>query len=118
MRFLSLLYYLVLLLLSAPTFALEKDYQLPWCTSQGGIIEYRLSDGTRVDCLTQTHAVEVDFASKWAEAVGQSLHYANMTGKAPGILLIVDPTEGRFVERVKVLSQMTCPRITIWTVAK
>jgi hypothetical protein len=33
--------------------------------------------------------VEFDWAEKWAEAVGQSLHYARMTGKRPGIVLIL-----------------------------
>jgi len=32
--------------------------------------EDRLPDKTRIDCLTTTHAVEHDFGSKWAEAIG------------------------------------------------
>ena len=35
-----------------------------------------MPDGTRCDILTDTHAIEVDFADKWAEAIGQSLNYA------------------------------------------
>ena len=68
----------------------EKYYQEQWCNEQGGEIEHVLSDGTRVDCLTDTHAIEFDFANKWAEAIGQSLHYAAMTGKIPGIVLIIE----------------------------
>ena len=34
-----------------------------------------LPDGTRCDCLTDTHAIEFDFGSNWAEAIGQSAHY-------------------------------------------
>lgn len=41
--------------------------------------EYSLPDGTRVDCLSDTHAIEVEFTENWAEAVGQSLHYALWT---------------------------------------
>lgn len=47
-----------------------------------------LQDGTRCDCITATHAIEFDFAHKWAEAIGQSLHYAGLTGKRAGIVLI------------------------------
>ena len=42
----------------------------------GGQVEVVMKDGTRCDILTATHAIEVDFAKKWAEAIGQSLNYA------------------------------------------
>jgi len=58
----------------------EKYYQNLWCA------EHK----TRCDCLTSTHAVEHDFASKWAEAIGQSLHYSAHTGKRAGIVLILE----------------------------
>ena len=65
----------------------EKEYQTEWCTD--GFIEYRLDDNTRIDCLTKDYAVEHDFARKYHEAIGQSLHYALKTGKRPGIVLIM-----------------------------
>lgn len=71
----------------------EKYYQDIWCKEQKGITEYKLIDNTRIDCLTKTQAVEFDFASKWAEAVGQSLHYARMTQKQPAIALIIENKE-------------------------
>ena len=40
-------------------------------------MEVVMKDGTRCDILTSTHAIEVDFAKKWAEAIGQSLNYAS-----------------------------------------
>ena len=46
-------------------------------------MEVVMKDGTRCDILTATHAIEVDFAKKWAEAIGQSLNYAMQTGKRP-----------------------------------
>jgi len=49
--------------------------------------ERRLWDGIRVDILTQDFAVEVDWAPKYAEAIGQSLLYALYTKKRPGIVL-------------------------------
>ena len=68
----------------------EKYYQNLWCKEQKGVSEFKLLDNTRIDCLTSTHAVEFDFASKWAEAIGQSLHYARMSGKKAGIVLIIE----------------------------
>ena len=59
----------------------ESYYQQKWCATHQGTPEFRLPDRTRVDCLLESHAVEVDFAPKWAEAIGQSLHYSRMTGK-------------------------------------
>ncbi len=65
----------------------ESDYRDAWCMGQ---TEVRLDDGTRADCITTNYAVEVDFAHKWAEGIGQSLHYARLTGKNPAVLLIVE----------------------------
>ena len=64
-----------------------------------------MKDGTRCDILTATHAIEVDFAKKWAEAIGQSLNYAMHTGKRPGVALIVlSPSDNKYVERVRKIS--------------
>jgi len=53
---------------------LEKSYQAEWCGACGGSTEYCLPCGARVDCLTEEYAIEFDFCSKWAEAVGQALY--------------------------------------------
>ncbi|MCP3942404.1 MAG: hypothetical protein GY710_13080 [Desulfobacteraceae bacterium] len=68
----------------------EKWYQNKWCAEQNGQTEYRLPDKTRCDCLTDTHAIEVDFAKKFYEAIGQSLYYSMQTGKRAGVLLIIE----------------------------
>ena len=87
---------LVLIIILISTIALaerphkEKWYQEIWCDQTQGEVEYRLPDKTRVDCLTSTHAVEHDFGSKWAEAIGQALFYSLSTGKRSGIVLIID----------------------------
>ena len=56
-----------------------------------GQSEYILKDLSRVDCLTDTHAFEVDWADGMHvyEAIGQSLYYSAATGKLPGILLLI-----------------------------
>lgn len=53
-------------------------------------MEYRLNDGTRVDCLTEHYAVEIDFAPKWAECIGQCKHYSHKTGKQAACVLIME----------------------------
>lgn len=65
----------------------ESYYVNQWCQ---GEIELVLPDRTRCDCVTDTHAIEVDFGSKWYQAVGQALYYSLQTGKRAGIALIVE----------------------------
>lgn len=67
--------------------------------------EVRQWDGTRVDILTETHAYEVDWPIKWAEGVGQSLYYGELTGKRPGLVLLVTDIEKerRYVYRAQTL---------------
>ena len=55
---------------------------------------------SRVDFLTKEYAVEIDFARKWPEAIGQSLYYSLVTGKKPAIILLAVPRkDDRFVYR-------------------
>ena len=73
----------------------EKWYQEKWCKENNGQLEVVLVDGTRCDCLTETHAIEFDFGSKWAESIGQSLYYGLQTGKKPGVVLILEKNKDR-----------------------
>jgi len=92
----------------------ERAYQTQWCASAGGVAEIVLPDRTRVDCLTETHAIEVDFADKWAEAIGQALYYAEATGRAPGILLIMEEQgDQRFLERLHKVTERL--GVAVWT---
>lgn len=67
----------------------ESWYQEVWCDGVGGKAEVKLPEGPRVDCVTKNHAIEMDFAHKWTEAIGQSLYYATLTGLDAGIVLIL-----------------------------
>ena len=81
---------------------LEKYYQDLWCAERGGRVEVVMPDRTRCDCLTEEMAVEVDFASKWYEGISQALHYAMLSGKKAGLLLIVEkPGDWKYVERAR-----------------
>jgi hypothetical protein len=68
----------------------ESYYQRLWALDYDSELEVILKDGTRCDIVTIDHAIEVDWARKWAEAIGQSLNYSMQTGKRGGILLIMD----------------------------
>ncbi len=81
-------------------FALEKDYAKPFCESVNGIQEYVLSDKSRIDCLTKDYAVEVEFAKKWAEAIGQSVYYGLMINRKPAIAIIIDKNDKRYTNRL------------------
>ena len=86
----------------------EADYQNYWCRCHNGITEYKNPDYTRVDCLTETHAVEFDFANKWAESIGQALHYQYLTGKKGKVVLILENPQKEmcYYQRVKTLGQI------------
>jgi hypothetical protein len=73
----------------------EKWYQEKWCEAHRGQVEVVLPDGTRCDCVTETHAIEFDFGNKWTEAVGQSLYYSLQPGKKAGIVLILETRKDR-----------------------
>lgn len=80
----------------------ESYYQNKWCDDHSGKVEHVLQDKTRVDCLTQEYAVEVEFADKWYE-VGQALFYAQMTNKKPGVVLIMENPEKEYKYLIRLL---------------
>lgn len=52
----------------------ESYYQKIAAEKYSGKTEVSMPDGTRCDIVTETHAIEVDFADKWGEAIGQGLN--------------------------------------------
>jgi len=101
----------------AKTLHHERFYQAFWCTKRGGSMEVPLPDRTRVDCLTTTHAIEVDFAPKWAEAIGQALYYGASTGKSPGVLMIMEkPGDRRYLERLRLAIKRFGLPLKVWVV--
>lgn len=79
---------LLTILISSFSEGSEISINQAWCSTQGGVTEHRTSYGTYVDCLTSDLAIEVEYDYNWKESIGQSLHYAEATGRAPGILII------------------------------
>lgn len=95
----------------------EKDYQKVWCDAHCGTREVILSDRARVDCVTATHAIEFDFAPKWAESIGQALYYGYALNKKPGIVLIIENADKdqKYINRVKSVAEIY--GITLWTIS-
>jgi hypothetical protein len=97
---------LLTILIIQSSHALENEdyYNRQFCTQESGQAEYSLPDRSRVDCLTDTHAFEADWADglKVYESIGQSLYYAAETGKKPGILLLVrKKNSAKHIRKVK-----------------
>lgn len=94
----------------------EADFVDAHCQ---GEIEHVLADKTRVDCLTDTHAIEYDWGKKWAESLGQALFYSAMTGKKAGIVLIVNPkSKERFLKRLNKAISDNNLDVDVWTITK
>lgn len=96
----------------------ESWYQHRWCAEHNGETEVVLEDRTRVDCLTGKYAVEVDFGPKWAQAVGQAMHYAETTGKAPGVVLVVEKIGNRYEERIRRVIEGRGLGIRLWVITE
>ena len=108
-----------LMLLPIIAHASEDDYNRAWCAEHGGQAEVVLADRTRADCVTATHAVETDYAPKWAESIGQALYYAFQTNKRAGIVLIVDPADnGRYLYRLNSVIEHNGLAIDVETVKR
>ena len=98
--------------------ATEEDHTIPWCQGLGGKFkrtDVRLSDGTYPDCVTDKYIIEVDWAHKWYEGIGQSLHYARMDGERKPMLALIlkKPSDQKYIERAKALGNYVCPKIKV-----
>lgn len=81
----------------------EADHVRSWCM---GEIEHVLPD---------THAIEFDWADNWYSGVGQALHYAEVSGRAPGLVLILRrPSDARHVARARKVTQRS--GIKLWVI--
>lgn len=95
----------------------ESDYQIPWCQEKNGKLEAVLDSGERVDCLTNTHAIEFDFATKYKQGLGQALSYSAQTGKKAGIVLILLNDEHRkYIKRLETAIKAHKLHVDYWII--
>ena len=79
----------------------------------------RLADGTRAEIVTETHAIEVEWASNWHGSIGQALWYAKMKKKRAGVVLIYrKPEDLRFELRLRALIRDHDLPIDVWKTGK
>ena len=111
-------YALLSFLLCSCLFGLpEKHYQDEFAAKVGGQTEVTAGDGTRCDILTDTHAIEVDFARKWGEAIGQSLNYGFQFDRKAGIVLILEkPSDRRHLIRINSIIRHYELPIDVWEI--
>lgn len=75
--------------LCVPESAREAEWIAATASRLSGQPEVSIPNG-RVDIVTDRFAIEIDWAAKWHEGIGQSLHYADATGRRAALGLIVD----------------------------
>ncbi|MBI4045778.1 MAG: hypothetical protein HY371_03080 [Devosia nanyangense] len=91
MKKIALFLFLAATALVSPALAFKEiEVQKRYCA--GLQINQHLSDGSEVDCVKGDLAIEVDFTDHWAQAIGQSLHYARLTQTRPSIILVCNDT--------------------------
>lgn len=71
-------------------------------------------DGTRADLVNSEYAIEVEWAEKWKESIGQSIYYSIVHNKKPGIILL--RKKGLDVSHHIYRCQTVCAKvgITLW----
>lgn len=82
----------------------------------GGVAEFVLPDRSRVDILTSTLAIEVDWCKKWPEAIGQAVFYGLVTNLQPAILLLLrnKTTEAEYLRRAKLAADKLGIAVFTW----
>lgn len=119
MKILEIVVCFSILLFGSIALAGEREHQVAFCDHLSGQAEVVLEDRTRVDCLTDEYAYEVDFAKKWAESFGQAWHYSIMTGRRPGVLLIVeDMKDLKYLARLTNLVIASDQPFQVWLMIK
>src|SRR5262245_53059376 len=63
----------------AKVYAPAPDAELVTRYCVGMMQQFAMPDGTKADCISDTHAIEVEKTGFWYDSIGQSLHYALWT---------------------------------------
>ncbi len=120
-QYLRLRYLLPLLLAVTSLEAARKNPESYYQEQAAGVLdghtEVVLPNGTRCDILTDKYAIEVEFADKWAEAIGQSLNYAAESGNQAVIILIIEsPSDEKYLLRLEQVTESFRLPITVLAV--
>ena len=102
----KLLLLLILSISSFSSYAIENEayYSEKFCNEKDLSSNGEEITSSYPDCLTDTHVFEFDWAEgmKVYEAIGQSLYYSSVSGKKPGILLLIRKENSeKHIEKVR-----------------
>lgn len=98
-----ILFVAAIILTAATAYGKPNDwYSARWCESVKGEHQVRMTDGTIADCVTSDTVYEVEFAKDHYQGIGQSLHYAAVSKKKPGLVIVVrNQDDERHYKRVE-----------------
>ncbi len=91
-------------------------YTNTFCDRFDGKKNINLKDGSRVDCQTDSHVIEIENAYKWDAALGRTLYNATVSGKKGGVVLIMkNPnSDKRYLDKlVKVTRKY---KVYVWVI--
>ena len=114
-----ILYAAAALGVALPAWAWERETVISarWCEEHAGQAEATLYGGGRADCLTATHAVEVERAARWTEGLGQALWYSVLADRRAGLVLIVDDdAEWRYWVRLGTVVEQRSLPVDLWLI--
>jgi len=117
MKKILLLLLFVLLLFGAATCPNREIYfKNIFCKYVNGKLNVPLDDyKNTVDIVTDTFAIDVEFASKWATSIGHSLYASTILNKKPAILLITyKGYDGKYVDILMPIANKY--NITVWVI--
>lgn len=63
------------------------ESEIQTCAYEGTELEVKTQVESTVDCVSETHAIDIEATQNWAEAIRQSLEYGHETASAPKVLL-------------------------------
>ncbi|MBT5469841.1 MAG: hypothetical protein HOK41_04500 [Nitrospina sp.] len=112
--------FLFFTMIAAPAYAMsEAEYQKEWCAKHNGEIDYKTQESSTVDCLTDNYSIEFDFAEKWVQAMKKSRHQSLSTGKAPGVVLILqNSADEKYLFKLREVVEKRRLGIKIWAVGR
>jgi hypothetical protein len=83
----------------------EKDWTVALARKMNGRSEVQVDRG-RVDVITDSYAIEIDFLKKWHEGLGQAIHYGDESIRI-GVLALIDENNAPpDLERLKLLNKI------------
>jgi hypothetical protein len=95
--------------ITLPAGATERHAVQALAMATGWDAEVVMPDDSRADLVGPDLAVEVEWATKWKESIGQAVLYGIWSGKRPAVVLLADGDQ-----RVEVLRcRLVCERVGV-----